>query len=499
MTRAAVRGKSLHPVRGLALLLLVGSLTSVAVAAAQEARTEESWRGLPLPRALERIREMGLPLIYSNDLVQEEMIVQSEPRGSSVYQLLGKILAPHGLTMEIGPGGTVLVVRATPPPRLEIEITEPRMGQPVAGAVDLAASVQGTEPVDAVEFRVNGKRVGVDDSPPFRIHTRLVGEVEAWEIEATARSPGGATASASIAVPNLVVREEVQVALREIAVTATHRSGDTPDLERENFLVYENGERMEIVSFDRGDAPVTLVVLVDASESMRGGLLETAIATVDRFLGHLGPRDESMVVAFGDTTRAVTPFGTDPEELLAPLLPLEPGGGTALNDHLYLALRSLDGRSGRPVVVLLSDGVEILSALDVEHLKWKVRRSEALVYWLRLGGESEAPSFTSAWRTLPDNRRQYEGLLRLVEQSGGRLLEVEEPGQLMPALDRLWRELEEQFLLGYYPPTGASGWRDVSVEIDVPGVRLQYRDGYEAKDSRRKATLTSGRTESSTP
>ena len=50
-----------------------------------------------------------------------------------------------------------------------------------------------------------------------------------------------------------------------------------------------------------------------------------------------------------------------------------------------MALKLLEERQGRRVVILLSDGADVTSVLVMHDLLWVARRCQALVYWIRLG------------------------------------------------------------------------------------------------------------------
>ncbi len=69
------------------------------------------YRGMALEAALEQLRSGGLEFLYSSDLVKPWMRIDAEPRASEPRALLGEILAPHGITVAEGPGGTLTLVR----------------------------------------------------------------------------------------------------------------------------------------------------------------------------------------------------------------------------------------------------------------------------------------------------------------------------------------------------------------------------------------------------
>jgi TonB-dependent receptor-like protein len=83
--------------------LLLTCLPGIAEAA--------SYQGLTVEQALEQIRERGISLFYSSDLVKPWMRVEQEPAASEPRALLTEILAPHGITVADGPNGALLLVR----------------------------------------------------------------------------------------------------------------------------------------------------------------------------------------------------------------------------------------------------------------------------------------------------------------------------------------------------------------------------------------------------
>jgi len=58
------------------------------------------------------LRELqpDLRIIFSSDLVPASLRVKEEPKGRDPRQIALQILSPHGLTLQQGPRGTLLVV-----------------------------------------------------------------------------------------------------------------------------------------------------------------------------------------------------------------------------------------------------------------------------------------------------------------------------------------------------------------------------------------------------
>lgn len=92
--------------------LLCGLL--LAVAALAPAQSGGRFAGKTLAEALETLREGGLDLLYSSQLVLPSMRVEREPASGGAHELLAELLAPHGLqARRVGPT-RFLIVHATP-------------------------------------------------------------------------------------------------------------------------------------------------------------------------------------------------------------------------------------------------------------------------------------------------------------------------------------------------------------------------------------------------
>ncbi len=222
---------------------------------------------------------------------------------------------------------------------------------------------------------------------------------------------------------------------------------------------------------------------MDSSESMQGERLVAAVRGAQAFTAGMRELDEAMALLFGDRLVRATPFTHDPAVLRASLDGVSAGGGTALTDHLYNAFKILDARQGRRVVVVLSDGFDVYSALSMKDVLWKAQRSQAIVYWIQLQDRSvpgaEPGLFTSAWRDAESNRQEYGTLRRLVLESGGRIEPIDRIDQVEGAFESILAELRDQYVLGYYPTElrHDGSWRQVRVRVRGTN-DVRVREGY---------------------
>jgi Ca-activated chloride channel family protein len=364
---------------------------------------------------------------------------------------------------------------------IEVTVTSPTGDHAVFDRVEITADVQADEPIERVEFFLDGRKVATATQPPYTVWVDVGEENLQRHFTVIAVGRSGARVGSAVSTPAVQIDLVVDAPLQQLYVTATREDRPILDLRRGDFQIFDNSVEQEIVTFESGDVPMTIAMLVDVSESMRGEQLQVALDAARGFLSRLTPLDEALVMTFSDRTHRVTTSSSEIEGLAAVLENLEPGGGTTLNDHLYQALRLLDGRQGRPVVILLSDGADTLSFLTMEEVVWKAHRSNAVIYRIHLqsSGIRSVPLAT-AWRSTEAHAGEVLGLEEAVDDSGGRVTALARLEELDQALDDVLRELRQQYVVGYYPtdPMNDGTWRPVRVEVNVPEVEVRTRAGY---------------------
>ena len=378
---------------------------------------------------------------------------------------------------------TLAALAAAPPAgAIDVLITSPRPQTGVFGDVTIEAEVLSAEPVVEVAFRVDGKVVGRLHAPPWRLNVDVGHENVPHVFEVIARDAAGETASGRVVTRTIAVDEAVDLELQQLYVTVTRGGERVLDLPRSAFTVLDEGQRQELVTFERGDVPLVAALLVDSSLSMRGARIRAALEGARTFVGGMRELDEASLMLFSDRPLHVTPFTSDAATLAQGLDGVNAEGGSAINDHLYAALKRLDREQGRRVVVLLSDGTDIESVLSIEDVLWKARRSQALVYWIRLRDAEGGPvvSRTSAWRDMAGHERELSGLVRVVQESGGRIVELARIEDAPAAFREILAELREQYVLGYYPSTNLNDgrWHRVQVQVQGFGLSVRAREGY---------------------
>jgi Ca-activated chloride channel family protein len=182
----------------------------------------------------------------------------------------------------------------------------------------------------------------------------------------------------------------------------------------------------------------------------------------------------------------MTPITDAKEILTAGLSGTEARGGTALQDHLFVALTLIAQRQGRRVLILLSDGIDTHSVIPMSQVFDVARKSGVLIYWIRFSRDGEGSeddmrsNLSSAWKSPDEYREGGITLAKAVNESGGRVFSVAELGEIRPVFIRILEELRNQYVLGYYPNNKRNDgkWHRVKVVVEAVDTDVRAPRGY---------------------
>ena len=277
-------------------------------------------------------------------------------------------------------------------------------------------------------------------------------------------------------------------------VVTDKRHNFITDLNQSDFKILENGTPQDIRYFAREtDLPLRIGVLLDTSNSIRPRLQFEQDAAIDFLSRTLRPiKDEAFLMTFDNEPQIIQDYTDDVGRLTDAIRDQRAGGGTALNDAIYLASQKLekaplpDGadKSFRRVIVVISDGNDNLSDRAPSDAIESVIRSGAAVY---------AISTNTDWisEDQPDSPHKYEYtdgdkiLMKFSDQTGGRTFfpyKVEDLGQ---SFVEIGTELRSEYFAAYQPSTPPDGkYRNIDVQVqrgDRKSLVVRTRKGYYAE------------------
>ncbi len=266
-------------------------------------------------------------------------------------------------------------------------------------------------------------------------------------------------------------RVETRAVLVDVSVT---RDGPVRGLQEQDFELRVAGEPKEFRLLDQQSLPLAVLFAMDVSASTAGERRRRLAAGARQFAGALNERDDCGVVAFSNRARWVREFGSCGPDVGDGLLQTSGGGATALWDGVVLSLAALHLGSGRPVLLLFTDGLDNLSWARERHIRRAVQASDVLLY--SIIAPAPRPS-----RILRTDRDGIELLEDLVGGTGGRSVTIRSDADLEEAFQEVLRDLRVRYVLAFSPDPDRRGFVPIEVRIKQRRVRVRAREGYTAR------------------
>jgi Ca-activated chloride channel family protein len=272
-----------------------------------------------------------------------------------------------------------------------------------------------------------------------------------------------------------ILRTDVE----EVVLNATVLEGSriVQDLKRDNFQVFEDGVKQNIISFQHTDLPVSIAMVVDNSGSMsrkRPAVNKSALDLIEAS----NPQDEAFVVNFSDEAFIDQDFTGDVSKLREGLSHIESRGGTALYDAVVASADKLvaDGKRPKQVLVIITDGEDNASTLTLEQTIRRVQQlSGPVIYSIGLLFGDEM--------THSEVRHARRALEMLSGETGGIAFFPKSIEQIDEIAAEVARDIRTQYTIGYHSskPTTEPGFRRVQVTAQEPGqgkLEVRTRTGY---------------------
>lgn len=285
--------------------------------------------------------------------------------------------------------------------------------------------------------------------------------------------PGAVLAQAANDAPTIRVR----VQLISLPVNVTDQHGATVGgLERGDFVVREDGRPQRIAVFEKeAQTPLSVVLAMDTSLSVHKDMRIEQDAARAFVRSILRQQDEISVVQFEYDVQQLVGFTNSERHIDAAIERMHGGTATALYDAVDLSAELLQGKSGRRVIVIVTDGGNTVKGVSYRRALEAAVRAQAVVYSIIL-----VPIAASAGR---DTGGEH-ALIQLSNDSGGRYYYVEQTENLAQVFRDVSDDLRAQYVLGYYSnrPSSESEFRTISVQLTdsarAATLSVRHRAGY---------------------
>ena len=210
-----------------------------------------------------------------------------------------------------------------------------------------------------------------------------------------------------------------------------------------------------------------------------GERLKDARRTLDRFFFELmAPEDEFALVLFNHQPTIATRWTSEPGVLRPALDAMHGWGGTAIYDAFDASIPLFETRHRqRAAGVMISDGADTASDIDLRTLRSKLLRMDAFFYAVAIDRQDP--------RALSTRVNPY-ALRDVTNDTGGYTEVVKDTSELGPATARIADELNHQYTLAFamtHPPDDK--FHGLRVRVRRPQHRVRARRGYVATKDRK--------------
>ena len=279
------------------------------------------------------------------------------------------------------------------------------------------------------------------------------------------------------------------------------------NLNRNDFVLYEDGVKQKILRFEPTVAPFSVVMILDMSGSTLG-FRQTIRTSAFRFIDSLGFEDRIAIIEFYDKVNVLNDFTSNRKVLAHSIGAANGRGKTRLYAALDIALKKLSReKNRRKAIIVLTDGVDtkirnedrrLLARLDDKDMADAIKPETNLI----LNGilsRADALGVTVYPLALPtgDPARLADPLpiqvelftvarkrLRiLADRTGGTLNAINRLEEMGRLYAHVAADVRSLYTIEYQPQNNKRDgkWRKIKIEVNRPKLISRTKPGYFAK------------------
>jgi VWFA-related protein len=255
--------------------------------------------------------------------------------------------------------------------------------------------------------------------------------------------------------------------------TVANRDHRPVEVTADDLEVFEDGVKQTLESFQEALSPISIVLAVDASGSMKAAV-DAVKDGARQFVEALRPQDRLATIVFSDESVLIHDLTERRDATMEAIDQYQVHGGTALNDALFDALKRLGPVEGRRAIVVLTDGRDENgpgtgpgSRHTRDEVLKELRTVDATIYGIGLGATVDR-----------------DVLDELARASGGEAFFPETVQELSGNYRRVVDHLRRRYVATFLSSntTRDGGWRAVEILSHDPLLAIRSRGGYFGPD-----------------
>jgi Ca-activated chloride channel family protein len=357
-----------------------------------------------------------------------------------------------------------------PRPPFRVRLQAPAQ-LPESGVLEMHANV--TRPseivVGAVDFYVGEEKVATTARAPYSVSVDPAKFPGAVYARVVAHATNGEEANDVFFFGDRA-RDQIDVTLQQIPLSVA--KGSTP-LRIEDLTLIDDGKPKKIESLvAAGDQPLSVILLIDYSESMLEELPVVKAAAKQFAQALLRPQDRIAVVGFNQQTFWLTGWTNDWNAAAQAVDRVKPIGETHLYDSAVEMLYEIQKQPGRHALVILTDGVDQGSVFKLDHLAHYARYAGVPVYPVVKN------KMLTRFMRFGIGQLQARKLTNLANETGATYFIIKSEQELPGVYNRIAQELRQQYRIVFYSDaTGAEYWHPLALQTKA-GQSLRIPKGY---------------------
>ncbi|MGE5489432.1 MAG: VWA domain-containing protein [bacterium] len=251
-----------------------------------------------------------------------------------------------------------------------------------------------------------------------------------------------------------------------------------PGIPKENFRILEDNVPQTITQFGAGEAPMTVVLVIEFSNLWQQYYTETWYQTLTAaygFLDTLKPEDYVAIVAYDMRPEVLTDFTQDKREAYEAMRRLRIPAYTESNlyDALVFTVERMQDIEGRKAIVLISSGWDTFSKLTYDETRKKLQLGGVPVYAIGMA-QALRMYYDSLGYLGPiarlDGLQADNQLRTFAKETGGMVFLPRFYGEFPGIFRSISEALRNQYTMAYSPTNQARDgkFRRIKVELVDP-------------------------------
>ena len=238
-------------------------------------------------------------------------------------------------------------------------------------------------------------------------------------------------------------------------------------LDKSNFTITENNEPVKNFDFTKiGEInePVGIVLVLDASGSMKGSPIIETINAANTFIDEMGGSDRIAVIGFSDEAIVYSNFSSNKQQLKDSISHVAAAGETALFDGIMKGLEQFNNSDeiNHRYLIVLSDGKDTASFSNVGDVVQKSKEKNVIVYSIALLSQDFDPKDIS----------------QISKETGGELLTTTNSQDLAGFYSLISQKIRNQYKISFESTKPRTENIDIGIAIKKSNINDSIKIAY---------------------